>query len=189
MIFLDASNFSLHFSIERINENHKLESFTCSVAEYALFLKRDALKFQNDYISNSFVLVDKGTGSIAAYISLIADSISLLEDEKFKINISHIPFNTLPSIKIAKLAVNENYSKTFNHIGSLLIDFSRIVALRCNQQYISCRVISVDADIEHDAGIPGFYIENGFTALQNQKYIKRTKTVPMYADIFPWDKK
>jgi hypothetical protein len=66
-----------------------------------------------------------------------------------------------------------------------MIDFSRNIADQCNERLIACRIITVDADIEYDKDLPTFYEKNGFTALHSKRYTKKTRTVPMWADIYP----
>ena len=96
-----------------------------------------------------------------------------------------ISFETLPALKIAKLAVAQEFSKTYCRLGSLMIDFSRSIADQCNERLIACRVLTVDADIEYDKNLPLFYEKNGFTALHSKKYTKKTRTLPMWTDIYP----
>lgn len=66
-----------------------------------------------------------------------------------------------------------------------MIDFARNIADQCNEKFIACRVLTVDADIEYNKELPVFYEKNGFTALHNKKYTKKTRTLPMWTDIFP----
>jgi hypothetical protein len=127
MILLSSKNFTDYFTVERLRPDHTIGGFYSSVLEYAVFLKQNAYAYQTDYISNTFVLVDKVHKGIAAYVSLIADAVTLQDDEKTQLNIPHVPFVTLPALKIAKLAVDSTYLK---------------------------------------------------------KYTKRTKTIPMYVDLF-----
>lgn len=53
---------------------------------------------------------------------------------------------------------------------------------------MACRLVSVDADIEHNPDVLEFYSKNGFSPLKNPVYKKkfpnRTKTVGMWKDIF-----
>lgn len=53
---------------------------------------------------------------------------------------------------------------------------------------MACRLVSVDADIEHNPDVLDFYMKNGFLSLKNSVYKKkfpsRTKTVGMWKDIF-----
>jgi hypothetical protein len=186
MIFITPENYSNYFVIEKLNAVHRIEDFNGdNINEYTLFLKHDALRHQESHISNTFVLVEKENLIVAAYISLIADAVTLQDEERARLLLPDISFETLPALKIAKLAVTQEVSFTYNHLGSLMIDFSRNIADQCNERFIACRVLTTDADIEYDKTLPIFYEKNGFTALHSKKYSKKTRTLPMWTDIYP----
>jgi hypothetical protein len=185
VITVTPENFGDCFSFEKLNNTHNLASFTLPAnSEYAVSLHRDALRFQCAHISNTFLLIETATRTVAAYISLITDAVKLEDDEKNTLHIPDVAFETLPAAKIAKLAVDATFGKKYRRLGSLMLNFALAVADECNDHTLACRVLTVDADIEHDPGVTAFYEKNGFIALQNKKYIKRTKTVPMWTDIF-----
>jgi hypothetical protein len=188
MILVTPENYHEYFNIEKLNSTHCIVDFNNKNAnEYTLFLKQDALKHQENHISNTFVLIEKESRTIAAYISLIADAVTLQGEERAQLMLPEIAFETLPAIKIAKLAVADELSNTYNRLGSLMIDFSRSIADQCNERLIACRILTVDADIEYDKNLPFFYEKNGFTALHSKKYTKKTHTLPMWTDIYPKD--
>jgi len=185
MITITPENFTEYFAIEKLNVSHNTIAFNeDDASEYTLFFKQNAIKYQESHIANTFVLVDKTTKAITAYISLIADAVTLQDDEKAQLQLPGLSFETLPALKIAKLAVSHNAALSYRHLGSLMIDFSRSIADQCNEQFIACRVLTVDADIEYDKNLPSFYEKNGFTALHSKKYIKKTRTLPMWTDIY-----
>jgi hypothetical protein len=185
MLLITPENYGNYFIIEKLNAAHHIEDFNSDNAnEYTLFLKQDALKHQENHISNTFVLVEIKSQAVAAYISLIADAITLQDEEKARLLIPDISFETLPALKIAKLAVAQELRKTYRRLGSLMIDFSRNIADQCNERFIACRVLTADADIEYDKNLPMFYEKNGFTALHSKRYTKKTHTLPMWTDIY-----
>jgi len=186
MILITPENYANYFAIEKLNPDHHIAGFNGDNAnEYTLFLKQDALKHQETHISNTFVLVEIESRAIAAYISLIADAVTLQDEEKARLLLPDISFETLPALKIAKLAVDQDFRETYCRLGSLMIDFSRSVADQCNERLIACRVLTTDADIEYDKSLPLFYEKNGFTALHSKRYTKKTRTLPMWTDIYP----
>ena len=186
MILITPENHSNYFTIEKLNTNHRIGEFNSNnTNEYTLFLKQDALKHQKSHISNTFVLVEKESLTIAAYISIIADAVTLQDEERARLLLPDMSFETLPALKIAKLAVAREMSQNYSHLGSLMISFSRSIADQCNEQFIACRVLTADADIEYDPDLPLFYEKNGFTALHSKKYSKKTRTLPMWTDIYP----
>ena len=80
MILVTPENYGKYFVIEKLNSAHRIDDFNGDNAnEYTLFLKQDALKHQESHISNTFVLVETKSKAIAAYISLIADAVTLQE--------------------------------------------------------------------------------------------------------------
>jgi hypothetical protein len=70
----------------------------------------------------------------------------------------------IPALKVAKLAVDESFSKKYKGIGK-------------------DRFLSVDADIEHNTSVLDFYKKNGFL-LNEELYNKNRKTVSMRKDIY-----
>jgi len=93
------------------------------------------------------------------------------------------PFKTIPAMKIAKLAVDGDFSGKYKGIGSFMIYVAMGKAIDCNDEYCAARFLTVDADIEHDKGILAFYEKNGFipnVELSN----KNRKTVSMRKDIY-----
>jgi len=186
MILITPENYGNYFVIEKLNSSHHIADFNgYNVNEYTLFLKQDALKHQENHISNTFVLVEKESLAVVAYISLIADAVTLQDEERARLLLPDIFFETLPALKIAKLAIAQETRQTYRHLGSLMIDFSRSIADQCNERFIACRVLTADADIEYDTNLPLFYEKNGFTALHSKKYSKKTRTLPMWTDIYP----
>lgn len=69
-----------------------------------------------------------------------------------------------------------------------MIRFACAKAFKVNSSFMACRLVSVDADIEHNPDVLDFYMKNGFLSLKNSVYKKkfpsRTKTVGMWKDIF-----
>lgn len=190
MIDFLTDDVSSLFVIEKLSEQNLNDSFMISekFAEYKSFLYSNALIYQSLFISQTFLLIEKESRTIAAYISLTADTIALKPSEKKKAGLNEIPFLFLPALKIAKLAVCEYCTGKYKHIGSYLIRFACIKAFSVNDRFMACRLVSVDADIEHNPGILEFYRKNGFSPLKNSVYKKkfpnRTKTVGMWKDIF-----
>ena len=59
------------------------------------------------------------------------------------------------------------------------------MAFDISNDYVACRFLSVDADIENSPDSPDFYEANGFIRMTDKKYTKKTKIVCMYKDILP----
>jgi hypothetical protein len=136
----------------------------------------------DDHIALTWLLSERSIGRIAAYMSLIMDAIKLsfTEKEHHKLN---YPFKTIPAMKVAKLAVDGNFSKRYKGIGTFMIESAEKIARTCNSAYCAARFLTVDADIEHDKGVLVFYEKNGF-ATNSELYNKNRKTVSMRKDVY-----
>ena len=169
------------FSLEQLGENTRLDSFSCQIEEYNAYLFHEAVRSQADRMALTWLLCERSTKSIAAYMSLIADAIKLSATEK-EIHLLKYPFKTVPAMKIAKLAVSSPFKERYRGIGSLMVDMAVQIAESCNERYFAFRFITVDADIEHNEGVIGFYRKNGF--IPNEELgSKRRKTISMRRDI------
>ena len=170
------------FNLEPLTKTMSLDSFFCHVEEYNEYLYNDALRSQQDHIALTWLLRERKTDSVAAYMSLIADAIKLSATEKELHNLNY-PFKTIPAMKIAKLAVSQLFSETYKGIGSFMIGAAMWKALSCNNDYCAVRFLTVDADIEHDKGVLAFYEKNGFIP-NVELYNKNRKTISMRKDIY-----
>lgn len=89
------------------------------------FLKTEAYKEQADGLNATHFLIDDDVKKIAAYISLCNDSIRLDFSELDK---SRYSYTTIPSLKIARLAVSSDYQH--HGIGKLLVQFSAYIGMQ-----------------------------------------------------------
>ena len=169
------------FSLEQLAQKTRLDSFLCPIEEYNYYLIHEALRSQNDKMALTWLLLERSTRNIAAYMSLIADAIKLSATEKELHNLDY-PFKTVPAMKIAKLAVSSLFQGKYKGIGSLMVDMAIQIAESCNEQHFSCRFITVDADIEHNESVLSFYLKNGFIPNEETNN-KRRKTISMRRDI------
>jgi len=181
-IKLSYSNAKNYFFIKPLSDEDKLQPFDCSLIEYNEYLFMDALRSKKDHIAHTWLLVDCKNEKIAAYMSLIMDAIKLSFSEKELHNLNY-PFRTIPAMKIAKLAVDTNYSQNFKGIGTFMIDTAERFALACNDDYCAARFLTVDADIEHDEGILAFYKKNSFVP-NSELFNKNRQTISMRKDIY-----
>ena len=166
--------------IKKLSDSNKPDSFFVSAEEYSDYIVNKAEKYQKNHISTTFLLFDKKQKKVIGYISLICDMVSSTEEEKENSNLLNIPFNSVPAIKIAQLAVSEEewVLKKYNHIGSYLIQFATVQAHIINMNYCACRFLTVDADIENTKNVDKFYEKNNFSRLTSKKYTSRTKQIP-----------
>ena len=170
------------YKLQPLVSEKECHYFDCGISEYNEYLLKDAVRSMADHIALTWLLTERTTGKIAAYMSLIMDAIKLSIAEKDLHNLKY-PFRTIPAMKIAKLAVDSRYSEKFSGIGTFMIDTAIQLALACNTTYCAARFITVDADIEHDNGVLVFYEKNGFIP-NAELYNKNRKTISMRKDIY-----
>jgi len=169
------------FSLEQLNEAISLKSFHCQIDEYNDYLFNEAIRSQKDQMALTWLLRERSTGNIVAYMSLISDAIKLSATEK-ELHQLDYPFKTIPAMKIAKLAVSTSFQLKYKGIGTLMVEMAIQIAESCNEQHFACRFITVDADIEHNETVLKFYEKNGFIPNEEIKG-KNRKTISMRRDI------
>jgi ribosomal protein S18 acetylase RimI-like enzyme len=181
-LIVDTKNGPSLFLLERLSSVDKLETFECSILEYSEYLIKEALKAQNEFVALTWVLHERESGSLAAYMSLINDAIKLSATEKELHHLDY-PFRTIPAMKIAKLAVSKSFQSQYKGIGSFMIYLASHIAEDINSNHSACRFLTVDADIEHNASVIEFYRKNSFVpnAEMNNKH---SKTISMRKDIW-----
>ena len=158
---------------------YKLGEFDCGLKDYNDFITNDARIYIEQNICQVKLLLCKQTANIVAYMALNTDSFILDPEEKKKENLD-IPFNSVPALKIGKLATSSSYKD--KPYGSFMLSLALGYLEQLNDLGIGCRFLVVDADIEHDARVPEFYEKNGF--VYNEKYQKRGKSKSMRYDVF-----
>ena len=116
------------FSLDQLRGKIRLDSFHCQIDEYNEYLFQEAVKSQNDQMALTWLLRERSSGAIAAYMSLIADAIKLSATEKELHSLAY-PFKTVPAMKIAKLAVSTPFQEKYRGIGTLMDteDFHRFI--------------------------------------------------------------
>ncbi|MCL2805056.1 MAG: GNAT family N-acetyltransferase [Treponema sp.] len=181
-ILITYKNADNYFYFQPLVSTTDCKNFNCGISEYNEYLFCDALRSMNDHIALTWLLTERTTEKIVAYMSLIMDAIKLSFSEK-ELHKLNYPFKTIPSMKIAKLAADREFSKKYKGIGTFMIDTAERLALICNKDYCAARFLTVDADIEHDEGVLAFYEKNGFIP-NTESFNKNRKTISMRKDIY-----
>ncbi|GHT01903.1 N-acetyltransferase [Spirochaetia bacterium] len=182
LIPISRKNGTDYFYMEKLGPGAILTDFFCPIEEYNEYLTQDALRSQDDHVALTWLLQERASKGIVAYMSIINDAIKLSVSEKELHNLNY-PFKTIPAMKIAKLAVSQSFREKYKGIGSFMIDTAINLALECNVDYSACRFLTVDADIENNESVLTFYEKNGFI-LNNEMNNKNRKTISMRKDIF-----
>ena len=163
--------------VERLSKKHgkDIQSFVSFEKELMDFLKEDALPNQEKHISTTHLWFYNN--ELAAYVTALADRISLTADLKEKFRKQGINYKSLPAVKIGRLCVADKFFR--KGIGTHIIDWVIRMMARMNTK-VGCRFITIDAKrIESkDKDPKHFYKKIGFEILK-----KREKgTIPMYKD-------
>lgn len=163
---------------------YKIDKFDCGINEYNSFLLEDAKHNQEIGISNTQLLLDNKSGDVIGYFSLCMSSIKLTPDEKSDCGLQKIPFSSLPSLKIGKLAISSRYRSIRKGYGSYLIQLIRGIASELNENGAANRFIVVDADLQYDSKTCNFYEKNHFKV--NESFNKKAEksTISMRLDFF-----
>jgi len=162
------------------SSGYKLGDFDCGIDDYNNFLTNDARYYTEQNISQVRLLIHKQTADIISYVALSTDSFLLDKEEKQRENID-IPINSIPALKIGKLAVDRHYKD--KPYGSFMLWLALGVLEQINETGVGCRFLVVDADITQNPSTPQFYEKNDF--VHNEKENKnRTRSVSMRYDVF-----
>jgi len=93
------------FSLEQLSIYIRLDSFHCNIEEYNEYLFNEAARSQEDQMALTWLLRERSSGTIAAYMSLIADAIKLTATEK-ELHMLSYPFKTVPAMSNTLPAVS-----------------------------------------------------------------------------------
>jgi hypothetical protein len=168
-IVITKENAGGYFRLEQLAEGAPVGAFECRIGEYADYLREEALRAQTDHVAKTWLLREEASGQIAAYMSLIADAVKLSNAEK-ELHRLNYPFKTIPAMKIAKLAVADAFRERYRGLGTRMVYLAGRIARRLNTDYCAARFLTVDADIEHDAGVLSFYEKLRETPNKNKIY-------------------
>lgn len=163
------------------SKNYKINEFNCGIDEYNDFLIKEAELLGNQGVTQTQLLINNYTGDIMGYFSLCSASIRLKENEKGQHHMEGVSFNSIPCIKIGKLATSLKYKEKFKGIGSYLIQLVVGITDELNDT-VGCRFVAVDADIENNEKVNEFYEKNDFLVNEQLKR-KDGKTLSMRLDI------
>ncbi len=141
-----------------------LGDFHCKDEDYRDWLINDAPYYISANLSHVKCLIDPKNDRILGYVAFCTDSFFITKSERNKIccklKLPKLPFESLPAMKIGKLAVH--VEETDKKYGRYLLWLSVGFAKDLNDYGVACRFITVDADITADETIPVFYEKRGF---------------------------
>lgn len=148
--------------------------------------ENDIIEIQNDVRLLSIKEIDDVSHYLFdSHITEYNDFLKVA-DKFYDLNISNVPYASIPALKVGKLAVNKEISDEAKRkgYGSFMLEMARAFAFSMNEIGIACRFITVDADIEYDPNTPEFYKKNGFVENLSNKRRNAKHTISMRKDIF-----
>lgn len=167
----------------RLHAEHALllEEFTCGHDDEDLFLKKDALIYQNLRLSQTYLLLEKDNKYIISYITFSVGSFRLDKDQtirgvRIREKPTHIYNHNIPCLFVGKLAT---HTQEAGRGGARhLLDFAIKRAVELNEE-IAIPFIALDAYADKVS----YYEKRGFSVA----YIpdrKKSETVTMYLQLF-----
>ena len=163
------------FRLEPLNAEHDRGSFHCGEEVLDRYLQTQATQDVRRRIANCFVAIAKGSTRIAAYYTIAAASLPLVDLPRAEAK--RLPrYPTLPAVRIGRLAVDRGFQGR-GLGGALLADAAR----RSVQAPPAVYALLVDA--KNDTA-SAFYQRFGFRPLDSQP---RTLFLPLASakDVFP----
>jgi GNAT superfamily N-acetyltransferase len=140
---------------------YDLSMFDCGHQDLNDFIKHDCPVHAGQKIS--ITKLAQYADEVVGYITLLADSITLHQDE-----VGDFPFKQIPALKIGRLGIATKYQG--QGIGTALMKYAVGVAFRMNDELgVGCRFLTVDSDPK----AVGFYRNLGFVDSIHRAYKDR----------------
>jgi GNAT superfamily N-acetyltransferase len=167
------------YKLERLISNFDVSLFDCDNADLNDFIKNDALKYQDELLSVTYIWLHDNF-KIIAFVSLANDKLTKTEIKSLWNKICRpIPNKkrrkTFPSVLIGRLGISSEIHRS--GIGSQILTFLKIWFTKNNKT--GCRFLLVDAYNQNRA--IQFYQKNGFLFLTDED--KDHDTRHMYYDL------
>jgi ribosomal protein S18 acetylase RimI-like enzyme len=155
------------FRFEPLGEQHDRTAFHCGEEALDRYFQTQATQDIRRRVANCFVAVEVATGQLAAYYTLSASSVPLVDLPREEIK--RLPrYPTLPALRIGRLAVDERFQG--RGLGAALL---MNAAHRTLHAEAAAYTLLVDA--KNDRGV-AFYRHHGFRSLAS---LPRTLLLPL----------
>ena len=149
-----------------------MANFDCGDKDLNEFLKEDAIRYQDNKMANTIVLIEKER--VVGFFSLCTDAIKLGNLEKDQCD-NLKPSEEYPAVKIARLAVDKSVQSL--GLGKLIIQVAVGLIIARVSNIVGTRFITVDS--YHNR--IDFYKRFGFN--EHSKYKKKDNYVSMRYDL------
>jgi GNAT superfamily N-acetyltransferase len=160
----------IDFAVRPISPKDSVSNFKTGNKAYLplkTFLRKQARDFQQAMVAQTYVCIEidsqgKESHKVIAYLTLTCSEIDLKQGYALEDCAIANQYDSLPAIKIARLAVDRRYHG--HKIGSLLVDLTTAIAIDEIAPVIGCRFVVTDA--KQDA--VSFYHKQGFRLLDDK---------------------
>ena len=167
--------------VVRLTQNYAPKSFNCGDQDLNEFLSDNAKAYLKELLAVTYLLESTDDNEIIAYFSILNDKIAISDfpsKRKYWVFAHNLKnkgkcFNSYPSIKIGRFAINQSYQH--QGFGQIVIDILKQSFTRNNRT--GCKYLTVDA---YKSATP-FYEKNGFKYLSESD--KDAETRLMYFDL------
>jgi GNAT superfamily N-acetyltransferase len=169
------------YSIRKLEPDDSVSCFKSGDAIFTplkTFLQKHAQDFQAAHVAQTYVAVDDSK-VVIGFVTLTCSEIDLRNGYEL-IDCQHANrYDTLPAIKIVRLAVDSRYR--YKRIGENLFSHTLGVIITQISPFVGCRFIITDA--KNNA--VSFYTKQGFILLDTEENKQRESPV-MFFDLLPY---
>ena len=168
----------LDLEFKRLNNESSIVGFNCGDEDLNDFLHHDALPYQVELLTVTYLFSDKNDKTLA-FFSVSNDALKDQDFEKWNKISRKVPNRKrrkdYPAVKIARLGVDTSLHG--KKLGTQIMQF--IKNWFAHENKTGCRFLLVDAYNKNET--VGFYESNGFGLLTEKDVAKRTRL--MYFDL------
>src|ERR1051326_8722849 len=150
---------SVPFRFEPLGEEHDRGSFQCEEEVLDRYFRTQVTQDIRRHITNCFVVVESSTGHLAAYYTLSAASVPLIDLPPTEAK--RLPrYPTLPAVRIGRLAVDRRFQGRGLGAKILMNAVERILQS-------AAAAFALLGDAKNDRAV-AFYEHHGFQRLASQ---------------------
>lgn len=172
---MQAEEILADYEIRKLGLDDIVEQFDCGDEDLNDFIVNDAPLYRQNLLAMTYVLENKNTHKIIAYLSVANDRISIkdfptnTDFNRFRKHrfVNEKRLKSYPAIKICRLGIDKSVQG--QQIGTFLLDFIGTLFVTDNKS--GCRFLTVDA---YSQAIP-FYLKNDFAFLSSEDESQRTR--------------
>ena len=152
------------FDVVKLQDAGDLQTFSSEYPEYTSFLLENARTMDEAMITQTYLVVEKSSGKIAAYFSVLPGTVSV--DKSLKAQFPELSFpayaDKIGTLHVHHLAGDALFCSGYRHIIRFIMDYLRALIVYRLNDYLRIAFISLDADINTDEDIEKKYERAGF---------------------------